>query len=71
MGMDSQIARVACDQLEEILCGLAPDEVPAPFMVYRNTRRRPVDLPTRPRYRVVAELAFHAGSPPPCRQIQG
>ena len=33
MGMDSQIARVARDHLDEILCSLAPEAVPTPFMV--------------------------------------
>jgi hypothetical protein len=33
MGMDSQIARVARDQLDDILCRLAPEAVPTPFMV--------------------------------------
>jgi hypothetical protein len=33
MGMDSPIARVARDQLDDILCSLAPDAVPTPFMV--------------------------------------
>jgi hypothetical protein len=33
MGMDSQIARVARNQLDDILCSLAPEAVPTPFMV--------------------------------------
>lgn len=33
MSLDSQIAGIACDHLDEILRSLAPEEAPTPFMV--------------------------------------